>query len=409
VRDDALLERARAVHEKIITLDTHVDFVPAVLIGEPNYTQRLGTQCDLSKMAHGGLDGLFLVVYVGQTREAQSPDAFETAGYQRAYARAIEKFSAIHHFTAEIATDQIALALDAGAVRRIRAEGKKIALIGVENGYPLGDDPARLEEFYERGARYLSLTHNGHNQLADSHTGERDGWKWQGLSPLGERVIQEMNRLGMMIDVSHASKAAMLQIAARSRAPIIASHSAVRALCDVSRNLDDEQLLALKESGGVFHVVAYGEFIKAPKPASAERAEALSTLRRTFDLPAANGPAQRARFQAALTQLSEDRRAQYEAQLAEINEQHPGEPPASVSDFVDHIAYAIDLIGIDHVGIASDFDGGGGVVDWNDASETCQVTVELVRRGYTERQIEKLWSGNLLRVMDDVERSAKKL
>jgi membrane dipeptidase len=357
-------------------------------------------------MIDGGLKGLFFVVYVGQTRETQNPDAFKPAGYERAYARAVEKFAAIQRFTTEIAPDKIELALNSADIRRIGAQGKRIALIGVENGYPLGDDIARVQEFYECGARYLSLTHNGHNQLGDSHTGERDGWKWHGLSAFGEQVIREMNRLGMMIDVSHASKTAMLKTAAISRAPIIASHAAVRALCDVSRNLDDEQLLALKETDGVLQVVAYGDFVKTTKPDSAERAAAIATLRRILDLPNGNGPAHRARFQAALMQLAEEQRCEYEAKLAEIDSQHPGDAPATVKDFVDHIDYAVRLIGIDHVGISSDFDGGGGVVDWNDASETFNVTLELVRRGYAEAQIEKLWGGNLLRVMAEVEHIA---
>ncbi|HEY7714191.1 MAG TPA: dipeptidase [Candidatus Binatia bacterium] len=404
--DEVLLEHARAVHEKIITLDTHVDFNPNDLVGEPNYTQRLATQFNLPKMIDGGLKGLFFVVYVGQTRETQNPDAFKPAGYEHAYARAVEKFAAIQRFTTEIAPDKIELALNSADIRRIGAQGKRIALIGVENGYPLGDDIARVQEFYECGARYLSLTHNGHNQLGDSHTGERDGWKWHGLSAFGEQVIREMNRLGMMIDVSHASKTAMLKTAAISRAPIIASHAAVRALCDVSRNLDDEQLLALKETDGVLQVVAYGDFVKTTKPDSAERAAAIATLRRILDLPNGNGPAHRARFQAALMQLAEEQRCEYEAKLAEIDSQHPGDAPATVKDFVDHIDYAVRLIGIDHVGISSDFDGGGGVVDWNDASETFNVTLELVRRGYAEAQIEKLWGGNLLRVMAEVEHIA---
>jgi membrane dipeptidase len=278
--------------------------------------------------------------------------------------------------------------------------------MGVENGYPLGEDIARVKEFYERGARYLSLTHNGHNQLADSHTGERDGWKWNGLSPLGKKVIAELNRLGIMVDVSHASKEAMMQTAALSKAPIIASHSAARALCDVSRNMDDEQLQALKKTGGVIQVVAYSSFIKTTKPDSAERAAALAAARKDFNLPEPTGPGQRARFQAALTRMAVDQRAEYETKLAEIDKQHPGDPPVSLKDFIDHVDYAVQLIGIDHVGISSDFDGGGGVIGWNDASETFNVTLELVRRGYTEQQIEKLWSGNLLRVMEDVQRIA---
>jgi membrane dipeptidase len=406
---ETLVERARTIHQRVLTLDTHVDFNPADLAGERNYAQRLDTQFNLPKMIDGGLDGLFFVVYVGQTRETQNPDALKPEGYARAYARALEKFAAVRRFTGEIASAQIDLALGSADVRRINSQGKKVALIGVENGYPLGEDAGRVKEFYERGARYLSLTHNGHNQLADSHTGERDGWKWHGVSPLGKQVIAEMNRLGIMIDVSHASKAAMLQTVALSRAPVIASHSSVRALCDVSRNLDDEQLLALRESGGVLQVVAYADFIRTSKPNPPARAEALAALRRTFALPDAIGPAHRARFQAEWKRLSDDQRAEYQTALAELDVRHPGDAAATVEDFVDHIDYAVNLIGIDHVGISSDFDGGGGVEGWNDASETFNVTLELVRHGYTEDQIEKLWSGNLLRGMDEVERMAREL
>jgi membrane dipeptidase len=407
--EDGRSKQARAIHDKVITIDTHIDFSPADLTGERNYTQRLETQFDLPKMFDGGLDALFFSIYVGQTRETQNPDAFTPAGYERAYKAAIEKFDAVHRFTREIAPDKIELALNSGDVRRITGQGKKVALMGVENGYPIGEDIARIKEFYDRGARYMSLTHNGHNQLADSHTGERDGWKWNGISPFGKEVIAEMNRLGIMVDVSHASKESMLQAAALSKGPIIASHSAVRALCDVSRNMDDEQLLALKKRGGVIHVFAYSSFVKTTKPDSSERAAALSAARKEYNLPEPTGAGQRARFQAALTQLSPENRAGYDKKLAEIDAQHPGDPPVNLKDFLDHIDYAVKLIGIDHVGIASDFDGGGGVIGWNDASETFNVTLELVRRGYTEEQIEKLWGGNLLRVMDQVQRTTAEL
>jgi membrane dipeptidase len=407
--EDALVKKARAIHEKVLTLDTHVDFVPVNLTGERNYTQRLESQFNLPKMIDGGLDALFFSIYVGQGRETQNPDAFQPSGYERAYTLAVEKFDAVHRFTRDIAPDKIELASNSADVRRIHAAGKKAALMGVENGYPLGEDIAKVKEFYERGARYLSLTHNGHNQLADSQTGERDGWKWHGVSPLGKQVIAEMNRVGIMVDVSHASKESMMQAAALSKAPIIASHSAARALCNVSRNMDDEQLLALKKTGGVIQVVAYGAFVKTTKPDSPERLSALVAARKEFNLPDATGPGSRARFQSALKDMSAEKRSEYETRLAEIDKQHPGDPRASLKDFVDHIDYAVKLIGIDHVGISSDFDGGGGVIGWNDASETFNVTLELVRRGYTEVQIEQLWSGNLLRVMDIVQRIAQEL
>jgi len=407
--EDALLKCARVIHEKVIVLDTHVDFSPVNLIGQANYMQRMETQFNLPKMIEGGIDALFFVVFVGQTRETQNPAAFKAASYERAYSAAIEKFDAVHHFVREIAPEAMELALTPSDVRRIHAKAKKIALMGVENGYPIGEDISRVKEFYDRGARYLSLAHNGHNQLADSHTGEREGWKWNGLSPLGTEAIAEMNRIGFMIDVSHLSKNAMMQAAALSKAPIIASHSSCRALCDVSRNLDDEQLLTLKKTGGVIQIVAYGGFVKIPKPDSPERAGALAALREEYNLPQPAAPGQRGHGEErrAFAQLSAEQRAAHESKLAAIDKLYPGDSPATVKDFVDHVDYAVKLLGIDHIGIASDFDGGGGITGWNDASETFNVTLELVRRGYTEDQIEKLWGGNLLRVMDEVQRIAQ--
>jgi membrane dipeptidase len=402
-----LLQHARAIHERVLTLDSHIDFAPADLVSERNYTQRLDTQFNLPNMIDGGLEGLFFSIFVAQTREAQNAEALKAPGFERAYHRAREKFDAVHHFTHAIAPDKIELAFTAVDARRIRAAGKKIAFMGVENGYALGEDVRFVQEFYDRGARYLSLTHNGHNQLADSHTGERDGWKWHGVSPLGGEVIAAMNRLGMMVDVSHVSKEAMMQIAALSKAPVIASHSAVRALCDVSRNMDDEQLLALQKIGGVIQMVAYGGFLKITKPDSPERVAALAVLQKEYDLPEMKGPGQRARLQAALKTWPDERRKQYENKLGELDTSYPGDVPATLNDFVDHIDYAVNLLGIDHVGISSDFDGGGGVTRWNDASETFNVTLELVRHGYTEAQIEKLWGGNLLRVMEAVEQIAR--
>ena len=390
-----------------MVVDSHVDFSPAHLVGQPNYTERLDTQFNLPKMDEGGVDALFFVVFVGQTRETQNPDALKSPGYQRAYDAAVEKFDAIHRFVSEIAPDKIELALTSYDLRRIHAQGKKAALMGVENGYPLGEDIGTTQEFYERGARYLSLVHNGHNQLSDSHTGERDGWKWQGLSPLGKQVIGEMNRLGIMVDVAHASKESMLQTAALSKAPVIASHSAARALCDVSRNLDDEQLLALKKTAGVIQIVAYGGFVKTPKPDSPDRKAALAALRGEFNLPDPADPRLRGSFHSILTRMPVEQRARYDERLAAINNEQPGDPPATVRDFVKHIDYAVSLLGIEHVGIASDFDGGGGIAGWDDASETFNVTLELVRRGYSEAQIEKLWGGNMLRVMEDVQRIAR--
>ncbi len=403
-------EIARGIHERVIAIDTHDDINAANFTAERNYTQRLENQVNLPKMQEGGLDAVFFVVYVGQGE-------LNKEGFDNAYKGAIEKFDAIHRLTEEIAPDQIELALTAGDVRRIDAAGKKVALIGVENGYSIGEDLGRVKEFYDRGGRYLSFAHNGHSQLADSNTGERDGqWAYNGLSDLGKQAVAEANRVGIMLDVSHISKEAMMQTVQLSKAPIIASHSSVRALCDHSRNLDDEQLLALKENGGVAQMVALGSYVKTPDPPSAERTDALAKLREEFGLPPAGAGRGGAGARGAgaggrggLGSLSEEQRAEYMKKMEALNEQFPPPPRATVSEFVDHIDYAVKLIGIDHVGISSDFDGGGGVDGWNGADETFDVTLELVKRGYTEEQIAKLWGGNLLRVMDECQKIAAEM
>ena len=400
-------EIARGIHERVITIDTHDDINVANFTAERNYTQRLDNQVNIPKMREGGLDAAFFVVYVGQGELTKE-------GFDNAYKGAIEKFEAIHRLTKEIAPDQIELALTSDDVRRINAAGKTVALIGVENGYSIGEDLGRIKEFYDRGGRYLSFSHNNHSQLCDSNTGERDGvWAYNGLSELGKQAVAEANRVGFMLDVSHISKASMMQTVELSKAPIIASHSSVRALCDHSRNLDDEQLLALKANGGVAQMVALSGYVKVREPDSPERTEAIAKLREEFGLPPAGagrgGPGARgagAGGRGGMGSLSEEQRAEYMKKMEALNAQFPPPPRATVAEFVNHIDYAVKLIGIDHVGISSDFDGGGGVTGWNGTEETFNVTLELVKRGYTEEQIARLWGGNLLRVMNECQRIA---
>ena len=422
-----LVARARAIHERVITLDTHNDIEPSDFTPSCNYTMRLTTQVNLPKMKEGGQDVSFMIVYVGQSNPPQVADAFQPSGYDRAYKTAIAKFEAVHRLTEQIAPKEIELALTPADVVRIAKSGKKVAVIGVENGYPIGTDIKRVKEFFDRGGRYMSLAHNGHSQLADSNTGEANNeWRWGGLSPLGRQVIEEMNRLGMMVDVSHPSKGSMMQAIGLSKAPVIASHSSVRKLANVTRNMDDEMLMAMKTNGGVVQMVALSGYVKADPP---ERGPALTALRTEFGLnpPAGGGrgaapatppcpvesakpaPADDGGRGAAIARLTPERRAAYEKRLAELDKKWPAAGRATVKDYVDHIDYAVKLIGIDHVGISSDFDGGGGIDGWNSAAETFNVTLEMVRRGYTEEQIGKIWSGNLLRVWGEVEKVARQL
>lgn len=263
----ALITKAKGIHDRVLKLDTHNDIEPSNFTADCNYTMRLTTQVNLPKMVEGDMDVTFMIVYVGQG--PLTPEGFDSA-----YRQAVAKFDAVHRFTEKIAPDNIGLALTPADVLAMHKKNLRIAVIGVENGYPIGNDIKRVKEFYDRGGRYMSLAHNGNSQLADSNTGETQGYLYNnGLSPLGRQVIVEMNRLGMMVDLSHPSKGANLEAIRLSKAPVIASHSGVRALADVSRNMDDEQLLALKKKGGVIQVVGFASYVKTD---SKERTAALT-------------------------------------------------------------------------------------------------------------------------------------
>ena len=436
----ALVANARAIHGRVITLDTHNDIEPSNFTDTCNYTMRLTTQVNLPKMVEGGMDVSFMIAYVGQ-------GPLTPEGYDNAYRQAIAKFEAVNRLTEKIAPTQIGLALTADDVVRLHNQGKKIAVIGIENGYPIGMDINRVKEFWQKGGRYMSLAHNGHSQLADSNTGEANNqWMWGGLSPLGKQVIAEMNKWGIMVDVSHPSKGSMMQAIALSKAPVIASHSAVRALADVSRNLDDEQLTAIKQNGGVVQVVAFASYVKADPPGrSVARAAAMAQLREQFGLStAAPGQGRGGRGGAAARQARrQHRRVQSSSRVrpgalveAAVAVRRPRldstrSLPISARSTSSSSRRSTRTIrrrraprsGISSItsttpssssasitsAISSDFDGGGGVDGWNSAAEAFNVTLELVRRGYTEEQIGKIWSGNLLRVWRETEQVAKKI
>jgi len=339
-----LLTNCNNPSSPIITIDTHDDINVINFTDSLNYTMNTDTQVNIPKMEAGGLDVAWFVVYTGQ-------GSLDEEGYEAAKDNAISKFDAIDRLVNEYAPDQIELALSSDDVRRIHAKGKKVAMIGVENAYPMGLDTSNVRKYWERGARYVSLSHNGHSQFSDSNTGEFDGTALHnGLSDLGKEVVSLLNYYGVMIDISHPSKEAIKQMIELSKAPVVASHSSARALRDHPRNLDDEQLNWIKENGGVIQTTALGAFLTDRK-----------------------------------------------------------DPPPNMDDFMDHIDYMVDKIGIDHVGISSDFDGGGGIVDWKDASETMNVTAALRKRGYSDSEIEKLWGANLLRVLDEVQAISAKL
>lgn len=375
----------RPLHERILTLDTHID-IPLNYMTEidPQFTTDL--QVDLPKLDAGHLDSGFWIIYTPQGE-------MTAAGYKEGRKIAETRLRAIQRFVSKY-PDRVEQALTAADVRQIVEDGKHAVLMGMENAYPLGASTGNVETWAARGVRYMGITHFGHNQFGDSSNAnpERDnGPRHNGLSQLGKELVVAMNRAGIMVDVSHAGKATMMQAADLSRTPIIASHSGVKAIADSARNLDDEQLLKIKEVGGVAQIVALGAYVKAPTPEQAafsEEIEAKYNVKTSADVE----------------KLSETDKAALDVDRAKLRAL---EPPASVSDFVDHIDHAVKVAGIDHVGIASDFDGGGGIVGWNDATETPNVTEELVSRGYSEEDIAKIWGGNLLRVLESTERGAR--
>jgi len=399
---DEVLKKAKEIHDRVLKLDTHVDINVKNFTEDKNYNQELETQVNLPFMDAGDLDVAWLIVYTGQGE-------LNDEGYKKAYENAISKFDAIHKLTKEFAPDRISLATSSAEAKKIHDEGKRVAMIGIENGYPVGTDVSRVKEFYDLGARYMSLSHNGHSQLCDSNTGEKDSiWLHNGVSELGKQVIDEMNKWGIMIDVSHPSKKSMKDMIELTKAPIIASHSSARALCGHSRNLDDEQLQWMKENGGVVQTVAFSSYLKTDKHNAYRKAldEEVKKLGKEegFEIKPWS-EVRKLKDEEVMDYIAKYRALSKKAQASVIEKVKP----VDVGDFVDHIDYLVEKMGLDHVGISSDFDGGGGVYGWNDASETLNVTAELVKRGYTEDQIAQLWSGNLLRVLDEVEVVAKKI
>jgi len=382
---------AKAIHERVLTLDSHVD-VSSDYTFLPEYDpgKRTDMKVDLPKMRDGGLDAAFFIVYVGQTRRTEE-------NYAKAKQDAVRKFEAIHRMTDVLYSDQIALAYTPDDVRRIYKDGKKVAIIGIENGYVIGKDIALVADYYNRGARYMTLAHNGHNDICDSAQPKEEFGdspaEHGGVSPYGGQVIGEMNRVGMMVDISHVSAACMIQAVKMSKAPAIASHSGVYALAAHPRNLKDQQMKLLADKGGVMQLVAYTGFVKAD-PARRDALEAL-----TAKVAALHGL-------TADDHENIEKTSEWKAGQAQIDQEYP---VATVQEFVDHIDYAVKLMGIDHVGISSDFDGGGGITGWNDASESLNITRELVARGYTEQDIAKIWGENLLRVWAEVARVAQKI
>jgi membrane dipeptidase len=376
-------QKARELHARVLTVDTHCDTAmrlvgPGWKIGERHDPSlRASGKIDLPRMREGGLDAEFFAAFVGQ-------GPLTPEGYEKAKAAALRAVEAVHGMTKEYA-DTIGLAVDPAGARRLKKEGKLTAFIGLENGYPIGRDLALIKLFHDRGVRYITLCHSSDNDICDSST-DRRAPEDRGLSAFGREVVAECNRLGMIVDISHASEKSFYDIIAASRAPIIASHSSARAVCDHPRNLTDDQLRALAKNGGVVQICFLGAYVKA-MPVSPEREKALKELEAKY------GNVRDIRDEA----LRKEAMAAREA----ANQKYPQARP-NVQDLVDHIDHVRRVVGIDYVGIGTDFDGGGGVEGCDDVSGMIHVTEELIRRGYTDREIEKIWGANFFRVFERV-------
>lgn len=322
------------IHAATLTLDTHIDIRWP---DPPDATTETDRRVDFPKMQRGGLKAAVFIAYTPQGRR-------DAEGLAAAAARAD---AMLHHIRARANGTTRRFCATASEMEAAHAAGALAVLSAVENGNALARDLSRLKLWRDLGAIYLTLTHDGHNDLADAARPKPDlgdgAAEHGGLSALGRDAVREMNRIGLLVDVSHSAKSSMMQAAALSRAPVVATHSCCRALCDHPRNLDDEQLDMLRATGGLVQITALDSFLRAAPPG--------------------------------------------------------GKSPATVKDMVDHVDYAVQRIGIDHVGLSSDFDGGGGIPGWADASQTMNLTAELVARGYGAREIDLLWSGNFRRLM----------
>ena len=377
-------EAAWALHSRLLTVDTHIDLSRGYASHQHDPGRFTSAQNDLPKMRAGGLDAAFLILYTGQ-------GALDDAGFAAARANAEDDFQRIQRMIRAY-PDQVGLARSADEVEALHAKGRIAALLGMENAYPLGRSVQDVAMWAARGVRYVGITHMGHNQFAGSSNpnAERgDDPEDPGLSELGRQLVDALNDHGVLIDVSHVGKRSMLQAIERSRAPVIASHSGASGVYANLRNLDDEQLDAIRDNGGVAQMVAFRAYVAELDPALSAGIAALRALYIGQGWEAASD-ADLAAYSAGVAAL----RAKY--------------PDVTLAQFVDHIDYAVQRIGIEHVGIASDFDGGGGVQGWDDASETPNVTRELMARCYSEAQIRALWGGNLLRVMRAAEKAARR-
>ncbi len=383
--EEKQIAKALRIHQKAITIDSHTD-TPMLLTQEDfdisvrHNPYETSTKVDFPRMKEGGLDGIFMAVFLGQGRRDSVSNA-------NAYSKANQIFDSIYAKVGKL-PELAEIAYHSSDIYSIEKSDKRAVYIGIENGYALGKDLNAIEYFYKRGARYITLCHTKNNDICDS---SNDTLEHNGLSNFGKDVVQEMNRLGMMIDVSHISDKAFYDVVARSKTPVIASHSSSRAICNSQRNLTDDMLKKLAENGGVAQVCILSSYVKET-PTNPQADSMRQSLREKYN---------------NYENLTAEQQKEAGQAWRSINKLFPP-VLATVQDVVDHIDHMVKIAGIDHVGIGTDFDGGGGVEGCFDSSELPNITIELVRRGYSEEEIIKIWGGNFLRVFKENEKFAKR-
>lgn len=375
---NSIEEEAAYIHNKALTIDSHTDTPLAFSSKDFNFGKDNSgnnrSKVDIPRMEKGGLDAVWLAAFISQGE--RNPEANLKAK------KTVEKIIADIYEVAETNKEKAGVALNPSDAYKLEKEGKRALYIGIENGYPLGTDLSLVKYFYDLGARYITLCHTSNNDICDSSTDEEEH---NGLTDFGKEVVVEMNKLGMLIDVSHLSDKSFYDVIELSKTPIIASHSCARAICDNPRNLNDAMLVKLAENGGVIQMCILSNYVK-PQPANPEKDSARALLSEEYK---------------GFQDLSEEEMENARNEWYAINEKYPSER-AYVVDVVDHIDHIVKIAGIDHVGIGTDFDGGGGITDCDDVSELGNITIELVKRGYTEEEIIKIWGGNFMRVFEEV-------
>ena len=385
---DQLVKAALAIHDRVLTVDTHADtplrmIQPGFDMGERHDPNETGSKVDYPRMIEGGLDGIFFAAFVAQ-------GARDDEGNVGAKTLCLQMIDSIVAST-EKYSDLVGLALAPEDAYELEKQGKRAIYIGIENGYPIGNDVSNVQEYFDKGVRYITLVHSSNNDLADSATDEK-GPEHGGISELGMRVVREMNRLGIMVDVSHGNDSVFYDAIKISQAPIIASHSNARSVTNSPRNMTDEMLRLMAENGGVVQLTMLRSYLM-DMPENHERDSAMAVLREKYSNTGT---------------LTDEERQQARKEFQALNEKYPS-PLANVGHVADHIDHIVKVAGIDHVGIGCDFDGGGGIEGVFDVSEVKNITIELVKRGYKEEEIRKIWGGNIMRVFRDVQATAEKI